>query len=243
MVRWKAWLEGHEFDLKSLVEVFREGEPLVAKDGSEGFYVQSQVLEGLDGTPDFDAAPTLVRRMNGIGRAVDSSFRPVRLVGRYTSPDGKVSHVVSADTAEARFSGTATAVVAGADPVPAPPPKGPRYAKVAEEDADVADVLRILGQADPLDWYDLYKVWEILEQAVGGWKQVENQGWVTKPAINRFTASADHPGLSGDAARHARVKGNSPRSALRMPLSEADAMMRRLAASWIESHPASCSRS
>lgn len=39
---WKAWLEGHTFDLESLAETFRNGEPMVAKDASEGFYVQSR---------------------------------------------------------------------------------------------------------------------------------------------------------------------------------------------------------
>lgn len=232
---WKAWLEGHPFDLESLAETFRDGEPTVAEDPSEGFYVQSATLEGSDGTPDHVAAQALVKRINGIGRAVDQDFRPVRLVGRYTTPDGKISHVVSADTAEARFRARASAVVVGGNPAPLPPPKGPRYARLAEQDTDVAHVLRILGQPEPLDWYDLYKVWEILEQAIGGKEEVERRGWATKADINRFTASADHPGLSGDAARHARAKGRPPRPALKMPLSQADAMMRRLAANWIES--------
>ena len=103
---------------------------------------------------------------------------------------------------------------------------------------DVADVVRILGQTDPLDWYDLYKVWEIVEHAVGGLKGVVAQDWANKADINRFTASADHPGISGDAARHARRKGNAPGPGLKMPLSQADAMMRRLVGNWIESHPA-----
>ena len=80
--------------------------------------------------------------------------------------------------------------------------------KLAEQDPDVADVLRVLGQPGPLDWYDIYKAWEIVERAMGGSNQVEARGWATMADINRLTASANHPGISGDEARHARMKGS-----------------------------------
>jgi hypothetical protein len=43
-------------------------------------------------------------------------------------------------------------------PIVEPPvtPKGPRYAKLAEKDPDIADALRVLGNSEPLDWYDIY---------------------------------------------------------------------------------------
>ena len=121
-------------------------------------------------------------------------------------------------------------------PRPEPPPKGPHYVKLAEQDPDAADVLRVLGQPGPLDWYDIYKAWEIVEHAIGGSNQVEARGWATKADINRLTASANHPGISGDEARHARMKG-SPSSSRVMTIGEADALVRRLVANWIESHP------
>jgi hypothetical protein len=70
----------------------------------------------------------------------------VHLRGRYTAPDGTTSVVVSAETAEGRSKVSAVAVVvSNGVPVPEPPPKGPRYVKLAEQDPDVADVLRALG--------------------------------------------------------------------------------------------------
>jgi hypothetical protein len=121
-------------------------------------------------------------------------------------------------------------------PVPEPPPKGPRYVKLAALDPDVADVLRVLGQPGPLDWYDIYKAWEIVEHAVGGWPQVVTRGWATKADLDRLTASANHPGISGDEARHARMPG-TPGPNRTMAMNEADAMVRRLVTNWIESHP------
>ena len=71
----------------------------------------------------------------------------MHLRGRYTAPDGTTSVVAIAGTAEARSKVGAAAVLGNGVPVPELP-KGPRYVKLAEQDADVADVLRILGQPD-----------------------------------------------------------------------------------------------
>ena len=63
---------------------------------------------------------------------------------------------------------------------PALPLKGPRYLKLAQQDPNVADALRVLGQPSPLDWYDIYKAWEIVGNAVGGPKKVAAEGWATE---------------------------------------------------------------
>jgi hypothetical protein len=234
---WKAWLEGHGFDLETLRELFRAGDPFVAQDSADRYYLESSALQDSDGQIDQNAADALVKRINGVGRTADQGFRPVHLSGRYTAPDGTTSVVVLGATAGARAKVTAAAVVMeGGFPVPEPPPRGPRYVKLAEQDPDVADVLRVLGQPWLLDWYDVYKAWEIVEHAVGGWRQVVARGWATKTDIDRLTASANHPGISGDEARHARMSG-TPGPNRRMTMSEADDLVRRLVASWVESHP------
>lgn len=234
---WKAWLEGHEFDLETLRELFRAGDPLVAQDPSDGYYLESSALQDSNGQLDHSAGEPLVKRINGVARAADQGFRPVHLRRQYTAPDGTMSVVVIAGTAEARSKARGAAVVvSGGVPVPEPPPKGPRYVKLAEQDANIADVLRVLGQPGSLDWYDIYKAWEIVEHAVGGWRQIVARGWGTKADIDRLTASANHPGISGDEARHARMPG-TPGPNRTMTMSEADALVRCLVAHWIESHP------
>lgn len=232
---WKAWLDGHSFDLETLGGLFSEGDPLVAQDPANGYYVEYSALGGSDGQPDTSAAEALVKRMNGVGRASDQSYRPVSLKGRYTTPDGTTNVVTLAGAAEARVRAQAGMILINGVPVPQSPPKGPRYMKLAEQDPNVADILRVLGQPEPLDWYDIYKAWEILEHAVGGWRQVETRGWASKADINRLTASANHPGISGDEARHARMQG-TPGSDQTMTIREADGLVRRLVANWIESH-------
>jgi hypothetical protein len=239
-VRWKGWLEGHQFDLEALGDLFSAGDPLVARDTSCDYYVESAALQDSDGKIDVNAAQVLIKRMNGAARAANSSFQPVSLSGRYNGPDGSATVVGSAALVMGRMKFQATAVVTDGNgnvvSTSPPAPIGPRYLKLANHDPDVADALRALGQPDPLDWYDIYKVWEIVEHAVGGSGQVQRMGWASKADINRLTASANHPGISGDEARHARYKG-SPGANLSMTMSEAESLVRRLVAKWIESHP------
>ena len=92
---WKAWLEGHEFDLETLRELFRAGDPLVAQDRSDGYYLESLALQDTNGQLDHSAAEPLIRRINGVARAADQGVRPVNLRGRYTVPrrdDERYSH-------------------------------------------------------------------------------------------------------------------------------------------------------
>jgi hypothetical protein len=157
-VPWKAWLEGHVFDLDTLTGLFRVGDPLVAKDPQDGYYLESPVLQDSNDQLDQNAAEALVKRIDGVARAADQGFRSVHLSGRYTAPDETTSVMAIAGTAEARsMASGASVVLSSGVPVPQPPPKRPRYVRLAEQEADVADVLRALGQPDPLDWYDIYK--------------------------------------------------------------------------------------
>jgi hypothetical protein len=81
--------------------------------------------------------------------------------------------------------------------------------QLAQTYPDVAEVLDILGNADPApDCSELYKVHEILVDNVPGFYQ---RGWVTRDQISTFTASANRREVSGDLARHARFRVTRPR--------------------------------
>ena len=79
----KARLKGHEFDLITLAELFREGEPAVAAD-AEGYYLSFSAPEEVfrDGGRLYDAASVVLRRVNAIGRVLTDEFRRAGLTGR-----------------------------------------------------------------------------------------------------------------------------------------------------------------
>jgi len=115
--------------------------------------------------------------------------------------------------------------------VEAPPRPGPGYVQRAAADSDVAEVLEILGRAEPEpDWVELYKVFEIVSSRVPG---LDKKGWVTSAGIRAFTASANRPDVSGAQARHARMPGGRPKGT--MTLVEARQMISVLVAAWLDS--------
>jgi hypothetical protein len=120
---------------------------------------------------------------------------------------------------------------------PSPRPTGPRdYAHLGTSDIAAADVLLILGKGD-LDWYDLYKVFEIVREDVGDEKEIIANGWATKSSLSAFRVSANHPGVSGEAARHARMRRGSAKRT--MAISQGRAFISDLARLWMKSRLAS----
>jgi hypothetical protein len=227
----KARLKGHEFDLPTLAELFREGDPTVAAD-NEGYYLSFTAPDALfrEAARLHEAASVVLRRVNGIGRVLTDEFRPVGLTGRFSDDTGRQQQVVLADSAEVRGRAFDAVVAVDGQEPPTPPAPGPGYVQLADAHPDVAEVLDILGKADPAPgWVDLYKVFEIINDNAKG---CVKQGWVTRDEIGVFKGSANRKEVSGDLARHARWKGDSPRRT--MTLIEARQMIGGLVTDWLE---------
>ena len=107
----------------------------------------------------------------------------------------------------------------------------PGYVSLAAAVPDVADALGVLGQADPLSWVALYKLFEIIRDNVKP-HTLDGLGWTTKNELSAFTASANRPDLSGIDARHARMAGINPPK-VSMTLSEGRRFMIRVVNSWL----------
>jgi hypothetical protein len=231
----RARLTGHEFDLDTLAELFREGDPAVVADHDGyqlSFTAPDQILN--DAARLHNAASVLLRRVNGVTQALRSDFRPVELTGRFSDEAGRQHQVALADLAAARGRVNLATVSVGGEQSLAPPAPGPGYVQLALIHPDVAEVLDILGNADPApDWSDLYKIHEILLDNVPGFYQ---RGWVTKDQISTFTASANRKDVSGDLARHARLKGDPPKRT--MTLVEARQLIGSVVTAWLI-HPKS----
>jgi hypothetical protein len=227
----KARLKGHEFDLLTLAELFGEGDPTVATD-NEGYYLRFTAPAELfgDGGGLHDAASVLLRRVNGVAQTLSSDARPVDLSGRFSDETGRHHQVVLADSAEVRARANPVTVSVGGEQPPPPPAPGPGYVQLAQTHPDVAEVLDLLGIADPAPgWAELYKVHEILLDNVPGFYQ---RGWVTRDQISTFRASANRSEVSGDLARHARLKGDPPTRT--MTLGEARALIGALVRRWLD---------
>lgn len=226
---WKALLDGHQFDLEDLPGQFDADPEVTETDGM--YWLTSTTFDGLpDAASVSTAAKVLVARINGAMRARDPGYQPVRLRDRYRSETGE--HVVlGIASVTARGKVNVWGIAIGG--TSAPRPIGPRdYAALAATDVAAADVLAILGRGE-LDWYDLYKVFEIIRTEVGDQKALVSvcTGWGIAEHISPFRDSANHPGVSGEAARHARQSGRVPTDT--MALQQGRAFIQDLARLWL----------
>jgi hypothetical protein len=234
-VTTKAWLEGHQFDLADLAAQLAIGDVRVEYDDDQGaYYLTAPEIDNPAETNRFDIpAERLLVRINGLGRVRSADFRPVNLSGKYTNADG--DHIfVAAATMEARARVTATAVVLGPDgqPKPNPPSPWPGRLALTTTHPEVAEVLDIMGRAQPLGWVELYKVHEIIRDTIQS-KKIHEIGWADKSDESAFTASANRADVSGDGARHARNPGLPPTRT--MSLAEGRSYISDLVTKWLGS--------
>lgn len=228
----KVWLEGKEFDLQDLADLLPTGDTRVERNSQGFFLAAKEIDEAGPDEPYYEVAARVLQRINGLARAADPNFRPVRLGGRYQ--DGHRVHiVVGAASIEARARIRAAGVVATAGGASAPeiPRPGPARALFAASEPDVDEALRILGEGDKPDWIGMWKVYEIVRESVRP-ETITSLGWATRAEVSAFGASANRSEVSGAAARHARLPGKPPLNTY--TIDEGRHFISRLVTSWID---------
>ena len=230
-VTTKAWLDGDRHDLQFLTTLLPSGDVQVGQDGDRFYLAGAELDNPSSGVRFHDEAEKLVTWINGVARCQNPAFRAVSLTGSYERDDG-VTVVLATATLTVRAHMSATAVVTEPDGTPKPPasPPAPRYLAIAARNADVAEVLTILGTPGEPHFVELYKVWEIVRH-VGGMQAAMQAAGISENTMTRFTRTANHQAASGDNARHARLPQAPPPNP--MPISEARAMIGRLVDAWI----------
>jgi hypothetical protein len=83
--------------------------------------------------------------------------------------------------------------VGGEPPLPSEPL---RWFKLAQENSNVADVLRQYAKSD--DWFDIYNVYEIIRCDLGNTESLNARGWASKRKLDLLRQTANYH-------RHART--------------------------------------
>lgn len=239
-----AKLSGHAFDLDALCERFVSGDPIVAKKGDNYFLVSERLNRFADDASALYAeAATIVRLLNGVGRAAFAGFNLIELSGTFEVLDSQgftVHQVVAVGNIELRARVTAAAVVTRADETvlaESTRPSGWKIALVAGTNPHVYEVLELLA-APKLDWGVLYKIYEVLRDAVGRGKQgLVNAGLMTVQEQSAFTGSANHPVPAVGPPAMPGSQAVPRRSQCGLP--EGEEFIRRVVNAWVETLPGS----
>lgn len=233
-MRWMAQLKADAFDLETLHELFSGRSPRVELEQDGHFLIADDFTDLADAEEVRAAAESILRNMNGVARMHHPSHRQVQLSGQFVDEESRVHAIAAPETITLRSRADLVVVrKEGEKPPPPPPPKGPVIVELAQKNPNVADALRLLGAPqERLHWSDLYKLFEIVGDDVGGENEVVRHGWAGSSQLKRFRASANRQDISGDEARHARNLGAPPRRI--MSESEASVLVRHLVRRWID---------
>ena len=228
---WTVRLAGSRFDLSSWAVLFYHcPDPRVEIDRSgtapQATGVASARLNGLTDLDQLhDVAEYLIDQMNGAASTQYAAGR-VHIAG-FTA-------VLNDGTLQERpFGRPAVRGVVRLGPAINKDGSPPRAASQAQgrllyalSDANplVSEALTYSGRAD--NWFDLFKLLEVIQTAVGSRENIWKLGWATRGEITRFAMTANH-------VRHAK----KPRPAHALHLDQAQDLMRRVLTRWLDSLP------
>ncbi len=228
---WQARLTGNASDLAYLAHQLARGDPRVVQD-VDNYILQSPDFEGLtDAEVVYRKAQEIMVRVNGAARLSNPRYQSVKVTG--------VTHIDAHGQRHGfQFgSGSATGwiyAVADLSVTSNALTDLERWTALAEKHEPIRTVLRLVnGQG--LDWTNLYRVYEIVRDDVGG-KQVgkariASNGWATKSEIDLFVETSCNPKAVGDAARHGVADRPPPPDPMVLP--DAQALIRRIVAGWL----------
>jgi hypothetical protein len=228
---WQVGLMGGDGDLSRLATTFSEGDPRVWLQADGVYVMESSALDKLTDAVEVDSeAGRILGLMHGAMKLDDPSVRPVQ-PSRDFWHQGDHHRLAFPGTASGHttVTGVAVGTVDGVS-VPPPPPPERKWMAIAMSNANVADALQLISGSET--WFQLYKIVEVIKSAVGGEDGIVQRGWTSRNRIRTFKATANHPALSGDDARHARQPGSGGKRS--MSLQQAQALVRELIQRWLQ---------
>ena len=234
-MKWKIQLVGDEFDLKELNKSFFNTDGFSITREKDGYYLTSAEFDSCKANEEVKVkAIDILDVLNGAKTLAIGGNVPIEYGSIVKeNPDGTKEHFVElSDKITLRDSlsivikdseGKIIDEVHPADEVP-------KWLTYGLRDEKLKKALRIYGK-ERHSWVGLYKVYEIIEDAVGGLQKIIERGWATKSSIKRFKHTVNSPTAIGDEARHGKEMTSAPKKA--MHISEARSLIETLLIRWL----------
>jgi hypothetical protein len=193
MADWFARLTGDSWVLEQLSQLLRASDLSMVKH-DDAYYLRAMAFDDLAEAGDVHGlAKELLPLINGALKLHFGDVTPIDMDAVARVDDHGQLHVTMMFSATMRAGArmNATAQVLGADGVLLPPPPSniEHWTILAQRYPAAAHALRLFSY--PLNWSNLHRLLEVVEEDVGGERALEAKGWVNKPDIKRFTATAN----------------------------------------------------
>jgi len=198
------------------------GEPIVKQQDDYWYLTGVKINAASTADEARQLAAGLLPFVNGMGRAHNSSYRPVGLASSVINENTpQTRHVF----VEAHMEGRGRLTIGGVST-----PTAAALSSKAHANPALMEAVARLGASPDLSWDDLYKIFEVLRDDAGGGDALRRRVALSKTEVARFTQSANHPQASGDLARHARMSQQPPADPL--TLEEGRQFIRDLITRW-----------
>lgn len=234
-MKWRVKIIGDDFDLEQLAKSFSNSNDFLITKESDGFYLHSSQFETcMSGEEVKNRAKDILSVLNGaktlaLGGNTQVEIGHVEL----RKPNGKRQIFVELTGKIFLRSSLTTAIKNNKGNIikeSCPADEVPEWLGLGLSDENVKKALRIYG-VERHSWAGLYKVYEIIENDVGGIEVIADNGWATKSTISRFKHTANSPSAIGDQARHGKESTKPPKKPMR--LSEARLLIETLLIKWL----------
>lgn len=221
---WWVKLEGEESELRELAAHFNDPTLEVIQEDNSFWLGSADFVDLTDPEAVKGRGRVLLALASGALHVEFGRFDPPRITAAVLVDDRGAKQNFIHVSSSIRLHGEINARVQRTRPdgqieiveLVAPPAQTGEWADLARQDADVEDVLAILGRED-VRWHDLYHVFEVVEADVGS--RMFADAWTTKAAVELFTRTANSRHAIGGEARHGHDRFLPPKS----PLSHRDA--------------------
>jgi hypothetical protein len=230
-MEWLVNITGDISDLEDLSKSLRSSALSIIKEGQD-FVLKSTGFNSLKDVQDVkNKASEILALVNGAAR-LDLGMRKPLSMAHVVKDDGtREVFVEISDTLTLHDRVTASVVASDGtvqevhqvSPIPS-------WVATAQRDANVAKVLRLFGIGH-YDWVNLYRIYEVVENDIGGISNIVKKGWATRKTIERFKHTANSPGAIGDESRHGKQTSQPPKDP--MTLSEAKSLVETILHNWL----------
>jgi hypothetical protein len=233
IVSWIVPLIGHQFDLEDLPLWFAGEDIYVAtRDNMFVLVIPSSII-GASYEPVRAFAEDQLELINGIGRLLNSAFRPLSLADQLFAVDsvGSVVHTVLAvNPAEIRVKASSVRALVGGILQPDPRESvASTFIRAASLSPRARDALIIVGRPT-LTWSELYLLFELVQTDVGG--RMFELGWISRNDANLFTRTANSYSAVHSDGRHGKDRGQPPTHPMQKGV--AITLIRGLVLAWLQ---------
>ena len=232
-MKWEVQITGDKNDLKELSKSLNDDElRIVEKEGQ--FFLESSRLDNLTNAGEVKSVTTEIMPILTGAVRLSLGGRTPMLVGsvaRIREDGGRDIFVSISETIHLRETiGIEIQKSDGTIKVINPANNVPKWIQLGLNNMKVAKALRLFG-AKVHNWVSLYRLYEVIEEDIGGIDKIANLGWATKASLKRFKHTANSPGAVGDASRHGKESTIPPTKP--MDLSEARSLIELILHNWL----------